>query len=50
VHYPQEEEFGNPYERHIKDDWSNEEIISTFGKYIIKHEINSIIGVYWLLK
>jgi len=50
VHYPQEEEFGNPYERHIKDDWSNEEIISTFGKYITKHEINSIIGVYWLVK
>ncbi len=50
IHYPQEEEFGNPYEKHVKDDWSNEEITCTFGKYIKKYEIDSIIGIYWLEK
>jgi cyclopropane fatty-acyl-phospholipid synthase-like methyltransferase len=48
VHYPQGEEFGNPYEAHIKDDWSHNEMMNTFDRYIKKFEIDGDIGVYWL--
>jgi len=30
VHYPQGHEHGNPYEEHIKDDWTTEEVLDTF--------------------
>ena len=48
VHFPQGEEFGNPYEIHVKDDWSHDEMESTFGMYIKKFAIDGEIGVYWL--
>jgi hypothetical protein len=48
VHYPQGEEFNNPYEVHVKDDWTHEEVSETFYKYIKKFKIGSEIGVYWL--
>jgi hypothetical protein len=50
VHYPQGEEFGNPYEVHVKDDWSNSEVLDTFKQYIKKSEVDGEIGVYWLEK
>lgn len=50
IHFPQGEEFGNPFEAHIKDDWSHDEVISTFKKYIKKFEVNKTIGIYWLEK
>lgn len=50
VHCPQGEEFGNPYEIHVKDDWSHSEVMETFKKYIKKYKIDSTIGVYWLEK
>jgi predicted TPR repeat methyltransferase len=31
-HYPQDEYEGNPYERHVKDDWSDAEVKEAFGK------------------
>ena len=31
-HYPQGEFEGNPYEKHITDNWTVEDVIDTFGK------------------
>ena len=30
--YPQDEWEGNPYERHVKDDWTHEEVVNIFGE------------------
>jgi predicted SAM-dependent methyltransferase len=30
IHYPQNEYEGNPYEVHVKDDWTHEEVLDTF--------------------
>lgn len=49
VHYPQGEEEGNPYEVHVKDDWSHNEMIETFPM-IKKSWQGSTIGVYLLEK
>lgn len=32
VHYPQDELGGNPYERHVVEDWTVESVIQAFGK------------------
>ena len=48
VHYPQDEYLGNPYEKHVKDDWSHDEVVQTFGEpatYIVDGEI----GVYFYI-
>ncbi len=52
IHFPQGEYAGNPHEIHVKDDWSNEEVYETWGKYIKMHwaEQGSEVGVYWLQK
>ena len=47
VHYPQDEVDGNPFEKHIKDDWSHQEMLETFPQ-ISKHWQGKIIGVYLL--
>ena len=48
VHWPQSERHNNPYEVHVKDDWSDQEVKSTFSKYIKKSHAGEKIGVYWL--
>lgn len=51
VHYPQDEVEGNPFEKHVKDDWSHQEIMDTWGKYIKKYyrkSSKSKVAVYWL--
>ena len=48
IHWPQGESHGNPYEIHIKDDWSDEEVKNSFAKYITKSLAGKSIGVYWL--
>lgn len=48
VHWPQGERHGNPFEIHVKDDWSDEEVKNTFSKYIKKSVAGNEIGVYWL--
>jgi SAM-dependent methyltransferase len=53
VHMPQDEIDGNPFEVHVKDDWSHFEVMDTWKQYIIKHyqkSSKSKIGVYWLSK
>jgi predicted TPR repeat methyltransferase len=47
IHYPQDEVNGNPFERHVKDDWSHQEMIDTFPQ-ITKHWQGKVIGVYLL--
>ncbi len=49
IHYPQDEEFGNPFEAHVKDDWSHEEMLETFP-HIKKMWAGNVIGVYMLSK
>ena len=48
IKYPQGEYDSNPYEAHIKDDWSHDEVMSTFGENIVSYSIESEIGVYVL--
>ena len=31
IHYPQGEEEGNPYEVHVKDDWTTSEVLESFA-------------------
>ena len=47
IHYPQEPVHGNPYEEHIKDDWSHAEMIETFPQ-IIAHHVGRRVGTYML--
>ena len=45
IHYPQGHEHGNPYEEHVKDDWSSEEVLETFSN-IKEYKEFDITGVY----
>ena len=47
VHFPQGEYDGNPYEKHVEEDWSHEEILSRFPG-VRAHMIHGQIGVYLL--
>lgn len=53
-HMPQDEHaYPNPHEAHIKDDWSHEEVMSTWGHYIkdsYRKSQKSKLGVYWMSK
>jgi glycosyltransferase involved in cell wall biosynthesis len=44
-HYPQDEYEGNPFEKHITDNWTHEEVMATF-KDITLSFIENEIGVY----
>lgn len=46
IHYHQGELDGNPYEKHIKDDWSHEEVISSFNGIIDSWQ-GEVVGAYW---
>lgn len=41
---------GNPFEAHVKDDWSDDEVKSTFGSLIVDSVADEEIGVYILSK
>ena len=45
IHWEQGEVGGNPFERHVKDDWSNEEMLETFPE-IKRYHAGNKIGVY----
>jgi len=47
VYLPQGADHGNQYEIHVKPDWSDEEVRSSFPN-IIEHHVEGIIGVYLL--
>ena len=46
IHYHQGEINGNPYEEHVKDDWSDEEVLSTFPGITDSWRGNGV-GAYW---
>jgi hypothetical protein len=46
-YHPQGEHNSNPFEVHIKDDWTHQEFISTFPD-IKKFSVDDDIGVYWI--
>lgn len=46
IHYHQGELDGNPYEEHVKDDWSHEEVLSSFSN-ITDHWQGDVVGAYW---
>jgi tetratricopeptide (TPR) repeat protein len=48
-HYPQEEFEGNPYEKHITDNWSVEEVLNTFNN-IFEYGVENEIGVFFISK
>ncbi len=48
---PQDAYGGNPFEIHVKPDWSHDEVISTWGTFITdsyRKSAKGKIGVYWL--
>lgn len=49
VYMPQGADGGNPYEVHIKPDWSHNEVMKTFSQ-INQSWTGKKIGVYWLTK
>lgn len=52
VYWPQDEHEDNPYEIHVKPDWSNAEVYDTWDQYIKQswHVPESPVGVYWMTK
>ena len=50
-HWPQGAVNRNPFEVHVKDDWSMQEVNETFSKYITKEaKVSKQIGVFLLSK
>lgn len=47
VHWKQDALYGNPHERHIKEDWSHEEVMSSFPHIIEAGRLNGV-GAYLL--
>jgi predicted TPR repeat methyltransferase len=51
-HMPQDEHaYENPHEAHIKDDWSHDEVMETWGHYVknsYRKSAKSKLGVYWM--
>ena len=47
IHYPQDEYEGNPYEIHVKDDWSHKEVLESFSNFKETFE-GERIGCYLL--
>jgi predicted TPR repeat methyltransferase len=53
IHMPQDAINGNPFEIHVKDDWSHEEVMATWQLYIksfYRKSKKSKVAVYWLSK
>jgi hypothetical protein len=46
VHYHQGALAGNPYEVHVKDDWSHDEVLATFPG-ITESQPFTVTGAYW---
>lgn len=46
IHYHQGEINGNPYEVHVKDDWSHQEVLESFSN-IVDSWTGEVVGAYW---
>lgn len=47
IKWEQDELYGNPYEKHIKDDWSHVEVMNSFP-HIIETDTHRGVGTYLL--
>lgn len=51
-HMPQDDHaYENPYEAHVKDDWSHDEVMATWGQHITefwRKSVKSKLAVYWM--
>jgi predicted TPR repeat methyltransferase len=51
-HMPQDDHaYDNPYEAHVKDDWSHDEVMATWGHVITtfwRKSVKSKLAVYWM--
>ena len=45
IHCPQGDAENNPFEEHIKDDWTTKEVLESFSNIIDYHNF-SVVGVY----
>jgi SAM-dependent methyltransferase len=48
---PQDDIDGNPFEVHVKPDWTHEEVVDTWAQYIkqtYRKSVKSKLAVYWL--
>lgn len=45
IHFPQHEYEGNPYEIHVKEDWSHDEVMATFPG-ITAYRTFDVTGIY----
>lgn len=48
---PQDDIDGNPFEVHVKPDWTHDEVVDTWGAYIkrtYRKSVKSKLAVYWL--
>lgn len=48
VYYPCDEYQHNPHLRHIKSDWSDEEVMAEFGQYVQRKDLGKVVGTYLL--
>lgn len=46
IHYHQGELDGNPYEEHVKEDWTHQEVLDTFSG-IVDSWTGMVVGAYW---
>lgn len=46
IHYPQGESEGNPYQVHVKEDWSTKEVLETFD-HIVDYIEYKVVGVFF---
>lgn len=46
IHYPQGKLLGNPYEVHVKEDWSTSEVLESFP-FIVNHKEYSVVSVFF---
>jgi predicted TPR repeat methyltransferase len=49
-HMEQDDLNGNPFEVHVKPDWTHQEVLETWGNHISNFYTSKWIGVYWLSK
>lgn len=46
IHYHQGHINGNPYEEHVKDDWSHTEVVESFSGIVDSWQ-GKVVGAYW---
>ncbi len=50
IDYPQHDLEGNPFQRHVKEDWSHTEVCASFPETVTTCLVHNSIGVYFLTR